>query len=186
MTPITWTRERRKLSQLLPWEHNPKQLTEKQAQHLAKSIRKFGLVHALAISPDGLIYDGNSRDKLLLIMDEYGEDAEIDVRVSSRPLTQEEHDELIIRLKENTGEYDWDILANTFDVEKLGEWGMPEWKIEKPGGWNGEGIDPSLIPDDGRYKEQYGVIIICSDSAEQETVYNKMNDSGYMCRVVVT
>jgi hypothetical protein len=71
-------------------------------------------------------------------------------------------------------------------VEELGEWGMPEWKIEKPGGWNGEGIDPSLIPDDNRYKEQYGVIIICSDSNEQETVYNKMNDSGYMCRVVVT
>lgn len=48
------------------------------------------------------------------------------------------------------------------------------------------GIDPSLIPDSDRYSEQYGVIIICADAAEQEAVYTQMNEAGYTCKVVVT
>lgn len=49
-----------------------------------------------------------------------------------------------------------------------------------------DGIDPSLIPDEDRYQEQYGVIIICEDAAQQEAVYNEMVGAGYTCKVVVT
>jgi ParB-like chromosome segregation protein Spo0J len=48
------------------------------------------------------------------------------------------------------------------------------------------GIDPSLIPEGDRYKEQYGVIIICADEPEQQKVYEALAADGYMCRVVVT
>lgn len=56
------------------------------------------------------------------------------------------------------------------------------------GGGGGEpgGIDPSLIPDADRYKEQYGVIIICESAARQEEIYNEMSEAGYNCKVVVT
>ena len=33
MSMITWSNQTRKLSELIPWEHNPRQLTEKQAEH---------------------------------------------------------------------------------------------------------------------------------------------------------
>jgi hypothetical protein len=49
-----------------------------------------------------------------------------------------------------------------------------------------DGIDPSLIPDEGRYEERYGVIIICADGREQQTVYEALTAEGYKCRVVVT
>ena len=49
-----------------------------------------------------------------------------------------------------------------------------------------DGIDPSLIPDGDRYKEQYGVIIICADEPEQQKVYETLAADGYKCRVVVT
>jgi hypothetical protein len=49
-----------------------------------------------------------------------------------------------------------------------------------------ECIDPSLIPEGDRYKEQYGVIIICADEPEQQKVYEALAADGYMCRVVVT
>ena len=49
-----------------------------------------------------------------------------------------------------------------------------------------DGIDPSLIPDGGRYEERYGVIIICADGREQQTVYEALTAEGYKCRVVVT
>ena len=126
---ITWTNETRKLSELIPWEYNPRQLTEKQAEHLQKSIRKFGFALPYLISPENDIYDGHQRKALMGIMQEYGHDADIDVRVSSRMLTDDERRELQIRLHENTGEWNWDMVPNLYDVEELGEWGMPEWKI---------------------------------------------------------
>ena len=49
-----------------------------------------------------------------------------------------------------------------------------------------DGIDPSLIPGEGRYKEQYGVIIVCADEPEQQTIYERLTAEGYKCRVVVT
>jgi hypothetical protein len=41
------------------------------------------------------------------------------------------------------------------------------------------------IPE-SKYKEQYGVIVVCADSADQERVYNALKDQGYNCKVVVT
>ena len=57
---------------------------------------------------------------------------------------------------------------------------------ESAGLYEPNGIAPSLIPEGPRYKEQYGVIIICVDEAEQERVYNVLTAEGYSCRVVVT
>jgi hypothetical protein len=48
------------------------------------------------------------------------------------------------------------------------------------------GAAPNLDPGEGRYKEQYGVIIICESEAEQERTYTALTGQGYTCRVVVT
>lgn len=36
------------------------------------------------------------------------------------------------------------------------------------------------------YREQYGVIVICKDEADQKTVYDELNGKGREVRVVVT
>ena len=36
-----------------------------------------------------------------------------------------------------------------------------------------------------KYKEQYGVIIICKDAIEQEILYNRLKAEGYKVKVVV-
>ena len=123
---MNWTSEKRKLSDLVPWEHNPRQLKEKQAEHLKESLTKFGIVYPLLISPDNQIYDGHQRQIVLGIIEEYGEDAEVDVRVSERQLSDEERRELIIRLHENTGEWVFDDLANLYSFEELEDWGFNE------------------------------------------------------------
>ena len=38
----------------------------------------------------------------------------------------------------------------------------------------------------GRYKAQYGVIVICENEAEQEATYTLLTEQGYTCKVVVT
>lgn len=37
-----------------------------------------------------------------------------------------------------------------------------------------------------KYQEQYGVIVICTDAAQQEKVYNELEAKGYQLRVVTT
>jgi hypothetical protein len=46
--------------------------------------------------------------------------------------------------------------------------------------------EPPPPPGEDRYKEQYGVIVICRDAAHQETVYSDLQAAGHECRVVVT
>lgn len=41
-------------------------------------------------------------------------------------------------------------------------------------------------PGESRYKEQYGVIVICESESHQEGVYNTLVEMGYNVRVVVT
>jgi hypothetical protein len=46
----------------------------------------------------------------------------------------------------------------------------------------GTGTDPGEM----RYREQYGVIVVCQTAEEQERVYEDLTERGYSCRVVVT
>ena len=35
-----------------------------------------------------------------------------------------------------------------------------------------------------RYKERFGVIVMCKDEAEHKTVYDRLKAQGYTCKVV--
>ncbi|WP_291325213.1 hypothetical protein [Desulfovibrio sp. UCD-KL4C] len=41
-------------------------------------------------------------------------------------------------------------------------------------------------PDKPRYKEQFGVIVICGSETEHEEVYKKLTGMGYKCKAVRT
>ena len=58
---IEWTNERRKLRDLIPWDHNPRQISTKEAERLGDSLEEFGQIQTIAIGPDGEIYDGHQR-----------------------------------------------------------------------------------------------------------------------------
>jgi hypothetical protein len=36
-----------------------------------------------------------------------------------------------------------------------------------------------------KYREQYGVIVVCRDEAQQRRVYNRLSREGLNCKVVV-
>ncbi len=119
-----WTNEKRKLSDLKPWERNPRQIKDKQAKLLAESFSDFGQVETIAISANGDIYNGHQR--LSVLAGKYGMDYEVDVRVSSRDLTEKERERLTVYLHRGaTGEWDFDELAN-WDMSDLLTWGFEE------------------------------------------------------------
>jgi len=135
---ITWTNERRRLSDLIPWPRNPRQIKKDQAERLANSFDEFGQVETLAIGPGNEIYNGHQR--LNVLAAENGPDYEVDVRVASRPLTEKEREKLVVYLhKGAAGEWDFDTLANEFEFDDLVAWGFRPFEL----GIQGEGIDPN-------------------------------------------
>ncbi len=121
---LTWTNDKRRLSELTPWEHNPRQIRKAEAERLRQSLEEFGQIHPIAIAPDGTILDGHQRQQVWSATKRFGPDYEVDVRVASRPLTEREHQKLVAMLHAGAvGGWDWDALAS-WSTGDLAEWGF--------------------------------------------------------------
>jgi ParB-like chromosome segregation protein Spo0J len=121
---IVWNNEKRRFGDLSEWDRNPRTITDEQAKHLATSIIKFGYVEPVQINKDDRIIGGHQRSRIMRQAGLLKDDTVIDVRVPSRLLSEEEHEELAIRLNKNTGKWDWDKLASDFDQTSLRDWGF--------------------------------------------------------------
>ena len=127
MGKIEWKLERRKLTELKLAEWNPRVITEKGKADLQKSINKFGLAEPIIINTDGQIIGGHARFYVLREMKE----TTCQCYAPSRKLTLKEIKELNVRLNKNVaGEWDFDILANEFELEDLKEWGFEEKELD--------------------------------------------------------
>ena len=115
-----WHTETRKLKDLKPHPHNPRRLTKEQRGHIKASLEKFGVAEKPIINTDGTVIGGHQRLKVLKEMGV----KEIEVWVPDQPLDAKQVDELNIRLNKNTGEWDFDILANAWDMGDLLNWGF--------------------------------------------------------------
>jgi len=128
--PITWTNERRKLRDLVPWDHNPREINKREAERLGESLAEFGQIQTIAIGPGNEVYDGHQRKLVWSVLPSFGPDYEVDVRVASRALTERERQKLVVYLhKGATGDWDWDELANSFEMSDLLEWGFEEGEL---------------------------------------------------------
>ena len=121
---IEFKTEKRKISELKGCDYNPRTLTKKQYSDLKKSIIKFNYAEIALINTDNTIVAGHQRLKILEELK--GADHVVDVRVPNREFTKEEFDEYLIRSNKNTGEWDWDMLANNFEMDNLKEWGFED------------------------------------------------------------
>lgn len=117
---ITWKLETRKLSQLKDHPKNPRRLSKDQEFHLRTSLEKFGIVDKIAINTDGTIIGGHQRKRVIKKMGMKS----VECYVPDRELNEIEMDELNIRLNKNTGEFDWECLANEWNPEDLIAWGF--------------------------------------------------------------
>jgi ParB-like chromosome segregation protein Spo0J len=111
--------ETKKIHDLNPAPYNPRQSTKNQEKHLKDSLEKFGIVEPIIFNKrSGYIVGGHFRVRELKKLG-YKE-----VECVIVDLNEEDEKELNIRLNANTGEWDWDLLANEWDNELLEEWGL--------------------------------------------------------------
>jgi len=131
----------RNVEELISAEYNPRQMTQEQHRSLTDSIKRFGLVDPILVNihPErkDIIIGGHQR---VTIAKELGI---ANVPTVEIELTPEKERELNVRLNRNTGEWDWDALANNFDMEQLSEWGFEENQLV---GFSN--IDYTILDDD--------------------------------------
>lgn len=137
MTKPSWTDTRIKLGDIDGYPNNPRMSTKAQAQRIIASEKKFGQPLPFICNPpvNGryMLLDGHQRLAAWLTI--YGGDHVMDARIADRPLTDDEHRELIVTLHTGaTGSWDWDRLSS-WDSPQLQEWGMNTDALKQ---WNND------------------------------------------------
>ena len=163
------------------YHNNAKIHTAEQIEEIKKSIQEFGNNDPIAIDEKGFIIEGEGR---FLAQKDMGL-KEIEV-IKLTHLTEEQKVAYMLvhnKLTMNTG-FDLDLLEE--ELSKISSIDMKEFEfdikeIEEELEEEEKAQEPSF-----NYKEQYGVIVICKDEAEQEKIYNSLLDQGYECKVVTT
>jgi DNA modification methylase len=119
---LIWNTEKRSVKNLVPFEYNPRTITDEDRAQLTESLERFNLVEIPAINVDNTILAGHQRISILLDLGRG--DEEIDVRVPNRKLTEEEVREYNVRSNLNTGDWDFELLKEHYDSEELISWGF--------------------------------------------------------------
>ncbi len=115
--PLVWRTIKRRVNDLLPYDKNPRVISDKQMNDLKESLKKFNLAEIPAINLDGKICAGHMRVKALQLLGR-GEEI-IEVRTPSRKLTPSEFKQYLLTSNRVHGDFDWNILASDFDIDTL-------------------------------------------------------------------
>ncbi len=161
---------------LIMAEYNPRQLTKEQHAQLKDSIQRFGLVDPLIVNKnkdrDNILVGGHQR---LRIAKELGMKKIPCVEVD---LSLDQEKELNIRLNKNVGEWDYDSLANYFDVGELMDWGFTDDELQFYEDEPEQGlIDDDEIPEVEEAITKQGDLwilgdhrLLCGDATNKEDV----------------
>lgn len=127
MSDIEWNLVHLPTEVLTSYHKNPRCISKTQLKHLAQNIDKFGLIDKPIVNLDNTIIGGHQRIELMRIWHE----ETVACWIPSRMLTDREVEELNYRLNENKGYFDYDILANKYEMADLLEWGENPLKAEE-------------------------------------------------------
>jgi ParB-like chromosome segregation protein Spo0J len=174
--PISMS-ERVKISDLKFDQDNPNRMSRAQLDRLKASIKKWGDIVPVVTNSELLVADGQQR---VTAMRELGM-----TECSVIRLPVEDVDRRLLRqvLNKLRGEHLKELDAEEFrifvdagaeeDLKYL--LGLSDEKLQAY--FDGE-------VEDIEFHETFEIIISCKDEAEQETVYNKIKQEGYVCRVL--
>jgi ParB-like chromosome segregation protein Spo0J len=178
--------ERRKVKDLVPYAKNARTHSEEQVEQIAHAIEQWGWTVPCLVDEKGGLIAGHGR---VLAAKQLGLD-EVPVVVArgwskaqkrayvlaDNKLTENggwDDDLLKVEIGELQGE-GFDLTLTGFSMDEIGE------LLDETAG---DGIEAAP---DSKYKEQFGVIVICKDEAHQQEVFESLAGSGYEVRVVVT
>ena len=163
------------INEIKPNPNNPRIIKDDKFKKLVKSIQDFPQMlelRPIVIDENNVVLGGNMRLKACI------EAGLKDVPVKqAKELTEEQKKEFIVKDNVGYGEWDWDDLANNWNVEDLTEWGLdiPNFDIAE---------EQEMKDLSDKLKSEFKIEIICKDEEEQEKTYNKLIEQNYECRLL--
>jgi hypothetical protein len=130
-----------KISDIKPNPSNPRVIKNDKFKKLVQSIKDFPQMlelRPIVINSDNIVLGGNMR---LRACKEAGL-KEVPV-MRADTLTPEQQAEFIIKDNSSFGEWDWDVLANEWNIKDLSEWG-----IDIPGSYFDSDKEPEFDKDE--------------------------------------
>ena len=118
---------------------NPRVMNKQKFIKLIQSIKEFPQMlklRPIVVNNEGLILGGNMRYTACLQLNH----KQVYI-IKAEDLTDEQIKQFIIKDNVGFGDWDWDILANSWDTKQLKEWGLDVWQPE-------EAIDYSILDDE--------------------------------------
>ena len=114
--------EKGKISKIKNNPNNPRLIKDDKFKKLVKSVKEFPEmleIRPIVVDKDNIVLGGNMR---LRACQEAGL-KEVHI-IQADKLTEKQQREFIIKDNVGFGEWDWDDLANEWEVDELGEWGL--------------------------------------------------------------
>jgi ParB-like chromosome segregation protein Spo0J len=134
------------ISELIEAEYNPRRLTKDQYKQLKDSLLRFGVVDPVLVNINedrkNIIIGGHQRTR---VWSDLGNDSIPCVELN---LSLEQEKELNVRLNKNTGEFDFDMLANYFNEDELIDWGFEAFQFDTEAD-----VDYSILDDEDLEEE---------------------------------
>lgn len=159
-----WKTKLMKVKDLVPNDHNPRTITYDKIKKLQKQFKSVGFNNPPKIDNDGILLGGNQRFKALMDAG-FGEE-QIPVMYPTKKLTEKQRQEVIVTDNISDGQWNFDLLANEFEIDDLIEWGLDIPQIEDEEIKEDKDLSDSL-------KSKYILEIECDSEAEQEILYNR-------------
>lgn len=163
---------------------NPRQWTQDDIDRTAKSIAEdYDFLEdrpLLAVPHDGrfVVFAGNLR----MTAARQGKVDSVPVIVYTVEDDADQQTILRRAMKDNGsfGAWDWDALANEWDELPLGDWGVPAWKTDEDKDEGDGKKDLSGELENYAFK----IEIECVSEAEQEKMFNELQERGFKCRIL--
>ena len=167
----------KKVSEIKLNPSNPRTIKDDKFNKLVQSIKDLPQmldIRPIVVNKDMVILGGNMRFKACK---EAGL-KEVPIIIADN-LTEEQEREFLIKDNVSGGEWDFEILANVWDVEQLSDWGLdvPTFDIDTD-------TDNELKDLSSTIENLYRIEVTCKDEEHQENIYNKLIEQGYECRLL--
>lgn len=167
-----------RVDELRAYDKNPRR-NDDAVEYVANSIREFGFKVPVVIDENNTIVCGHTRVKAAVKLG-MGEvpcivaDDLTPAQIKAFRLADNKVGELAL--------WDWDLLSD--EMEELDELGVDMSDFGFLSLEDDE--EPEAAPKDlsGEVKDVFEVIIECGSELEQESVYYKLTQEGYQCRVL--
>ncbi len=158
---LVWYTVKRRIDDLIPFKGNPRKVDEQQQAALVKSLKRFDLAEIPVCDLDNTILAGHARLRIMQMLGRGQE--EIDVRIPSRKLSDEERKAYLLTSNAVRGSWDYDLLRE-FDTELILDIGFNEGELANL--WN-----DSLQVDNDEFNEEKEITRIKEPKSKVGEIY---------------